>query len=91
MLGQDLPSSPGAGFERLACLPPSIIRLYINATKTTQFEGQSRTGLPDWDELMGNANPHIQELKEEVCSEMKSNVPYSDLAKYFSTPISGGQ
>jgi hypothetical protein len=64
MLGQDSASSPAAGFERLACLPPSIIRLYINATKTTQFEGQSRTGLPDWDELMGNANPHIQELKK---------------------------
>ena len=52
VLGADPASSPGKGFERLASLPPSLIKMCINATQEDPL-GSKGTGFPDWDDLMG--------------------------------------
>jgi len=63
VLSENPLASPGDGFYRLACLPPSMIRLFVDATPASLTEVSQRTGIPDWDELMGNNNQQIGELK----------------------------
>ena len=64
-LGDDPMASPGKSFQRLASLPPSLIRICIEATPASpQFTGvQPGSGLPEWDALMGTFNNRIGELK----------------------------
>jgi hypothetical protein len=64
-LGNDPMSSPGKGFQRLSSLPPSIIRICVEATPTApQLNALTiGSGLPEWDALMGTFNNRVSELK----------------------------
>ena len=64
-LGEDPTSSPGKGFERLSSLPPSIIRICVDATPSGSqlLQGVQGSGLPEWDDLMGTYNSRIDDLR----------------------------
>jgi hypothetical protein len=63
MLGENQASSPGPGFARLASLPPSVIRMCIEATLSGNFTAE-RIGFPDWDDLIGGSISQVKELKK---------------------------
>ncbi len=63
MLGENPEASPGAAFDRLASLPPSIVRKFIEATPEQMITNKTGTGIPEWDELMGPYNGRLDELR----------------------------
>jgi hypothetical protein len=63
MLGENPKASPGAAFDRLASLPPSIVSRLIEATPKQSASEEGGTGIPEWDELMGPTNGRLDELR----------------------------